>query len=348
MKLAPLIEELRKFPSKFTPILVHTGQHYDYELSEVFFHDLSLPEPDLYLGIGSGSHSEQTGKVLIEFERVVLNKHPDIIIVVGDVNSTLGCSIVGSKLMIPIAHIEAGLRSFDRSMPEEINRVVTDVLSDFLFTTEEAGNKNLLREGIPKSKIHFVGDIIVDSLSRTIKISRGSHIIDELGLKPNDYAILTIHRPSNVDIKDNLSHIVDAIKEIATRIKVVFPIHPRTQKNIDKFNISLDIKNLILTQPLGYLDFLHLEKHAKFVLTDSGGVQVETTVLNIPCLTLRDNIEKLATIEIGTNLLVGNNKSKIINEALKILAGKVKSGKIPPLWDGHTAERIVNVLTCLA
>ncbi|MCK4351997.1 UDP-N-acetylglucosamine 2-epimerase (non-hydrolyzing) [candidate division WOR-3 bacterium] len=365
MKLAPLLEELKKYPSKFNPILVHTGQHYDYELSGTFFYDLVLPEPDLYLGVGSGTHGDQTGRIMIEFEKVVLKEKPDLIIVVGDVNSTLACAVVGSKLMIPIVHVEAGLRSFDRSMPEEINRLVTDMLSDYLFTTEESGNKNLLHEGIPNSKIYFVGDIMIDSLFKSLETARKSNILKKLGLRSKEYAILTLHRPSNVDTKKILSQIISAIEEITKSMKIVFPIHPRTKKNVAKFNLSLRlrrIKNLILTQSLGYLDFLCLEKNANFVLTDSGSIQGETTVLNIPCLTLRKNTERPITLEIGTNSLVGNNKSKIVKEAFKIIDGKSpsarlaeapakrairragKKGKIPPLWDGHTAERIVKTI----
>lgn len=344
MKIAPLLFELKKFPDKFSPVIIHTGQHYDFELSKAFFRDLELPEPDIYLGVGSGTHGLQTGKIIIELEKVILKYRPDLIIVVGDVNSTLAGAIVASKLLIPLAHVEAGLRSFDRTMPEEINRTVTDILSDYLFTTEEAGNKNLLREGMGENKIYFCGDIMIDALIKNRDKAKKSHILKDLGLPKKEYAILTLHRPSNVDSKNSFSNILNALKEIAKKMNVIFPIHPRTTKMAKKFNLSLDINGLILTKPLSYLDFLYLEENCKFALSDSGSIQGETTFFNIPCLTLRENTERPVTIEIGTNKLVGNDRDKIIEESFNILDGKGKTGKIPALWDGGTAERIVKVL----
>ncbi len=343
MKIAPLLFELKKFPDKFSPVIIHTGQHYDFELSRAFFQDLELPEPDIYLGVGSGTHGLQTGKIIIELEKVILKYRPDLIIVVGDVNSTLAGAIVASKLLIPLVHVEAGLRSFDRTMPEEINRTVTDILSDYLFTTEEAGNKNLLREGIGENKIYFCGDIMIDALIKNRDKAKNSRILKDLGLPKKEYAILTLHRPSNVDSKNSFSNILNALKEIGKRIKIVFPIHPRTTKMAKKFNLSLNIDGLILTKPLSYLDFLCLEENCKFALSDSGSIQGETTFFNIPCLTLRNNTERPITIKMGTNKLVGNDKNKIIEESFKILDGKGKTGKIPPFWDGRTAKRIVKV-----
>jgi len=357
-------------------VLVHTGQHYDYEMSRVFFEDLDLPEPDIYLGVGSGTHAEQTGKVMIEFEKVLLKEKPDLVIVVGDVNSTLAAALAAVKLHIPVAHVEAGLRSFDREMPEEINRVLTDAISDYLFTPSPDADENLIKEGIPKEKIYLVGDVMVDSLLYNKERAKKSKILAKLGLIENSpltshvspvtshlspltpYALLTLHRPSNVDFKDSLSEIVSALIEISKHIPVIFPAHPRTVKNLKKFNLihffkSVNLskdkiekinRGIYLLEPLGYLDFLNLEMHAKFVMTDSGGIQEETTVLNIPCLTLRNTTERPITLTQGTNTLVWNKKDKIIEEAMKILKNGGKKGNCPTLWDGKTAERIVEII----
>jgi UDP-N-acetylglucosamine 2-epimerase (non-hydrolysing) len=360
IKIAPLLMEINKYLDYFTPLIVHTGQHYDYELSRVFFEDLDIPEPDFYLGIGSGTHAEQTGKIMIEFERLLFREKPNLVIVVGDVNSTIACALATIKIRCSptptfplLAHVEAGLRSFDKRMPEEINRVVTDALSDLLFTTSDNDNENLKNEGIPEERIYLVGDIMVDSLLiNKEKALNRSKVPKRLGLK--DYALVTLHRPSNVDDRANLVKIMSALKEISKRIPIVYPMHPRTKKNIEKFgllsffnesnNLSSKIRGLHIIDPVGYLDFLSLEMNAKLVLTDSGGVQKETTVFGIPCLTLRETTEWLLTVTDGTNTVVGNNPEKILEEAFKVLDGKKRVAKIYKLWDGRTAERIVNVL----
>jgi len=346
MKISPLIDEMRKHPN-VTPLLVHTGQHYDTAMSKLFFDDLCLPKPDMYLGVGSGSHAEQTAKVMVEFEKILAKENPDLVLVVGDVNSTLACALTASKRGIKVAHVEAGLRSFDRTMPEEINRVLTDQISDYLFTTEEDANVNLLREGIGKDRIFFVGNVMIDTLKRNIKKSGKTSVLKRLGLKRGEYVTLTLHRPATVDSKKDLETVLDVISEIQKRVKVVFPAHPRTKKMIDELGLQdkvAGMDNLILIEPLGYLEFLRLVADSKFVLTDSGGIQEETTVLGIPCLTLRANTERPVTITEGTNILVGLDRDKILKESMKAAAGKGKKGRIPRLWDGKAAERIVNIL----
>lgn len=347
MKVAPIHRQMHQRPEKFQPILIHTGQHYDERMSKFFFNDLGLPEPDMFLGVGSGSHAEQTARIMIEFEKVCLKYKPDLVLVVGDVNSTAACSLVASKLWIPVAHVEAGLRSFDRQMPEEINRLVTDALSDYLFITEKSGRENLLKEGISEDKIHFVGNCMIDSLVGLMEKAEQSEIMEKLKIKEKKFVLVTLHRPSNVDEPENFSKILNALEEIQKSVKVIFPIHPRTQKNIKSFGLEKrvkSLKNLVLTEPLGYLDFVKLEKYCTFVLTDSGGLQEESTYLGVPCLTVRENTERPITVELGTNEVVGMNTQKIIESARKILSGKWKKGKIPPLWDGRAAERIVEIL----
>ena len=362
MKIAPIIRAIKKHNSKSKTmqslrgtkcrgnlkiILVHTGQHYDSRMSKIFFKDLEIPQPDIYLGVGSGSHGEQTAKVMIEFEKVLLNKKPDLVMVVGDVNSTLAAALCAAKLHIPLAHVEAGLRSYDREMPEEINRVVVDVLSDYLFTPSPDADENLKKEGIPKEKIFLVGDVMVDTLLKFKVKSSKLKVLKKLNLKTNGYALLTLHRPSNVDNKENFLKILEGIKEISTRISIVFPVHPRTKKNMERFGLNKFSKNITLIEPLGYLEFLKLMMESRFVMTDSGGMQEETTVLNIPCLTLRDTTERPITIKEGTNTLVGNDTKKIIKEAEKILNKNRNSDHFsyPALWDGKAAERIVSVLS---
>jgi len=361
------------------PLLVHTGQHYDYEMSQVFFRDLALPEPDVYLGVGSGTHAEQTGRVMIEFEKVLLEEKPDLVVVVGDVNSTLAAALAAVKLHGPVAHVEAGLRSGDRAMPEEINRLLTDAISDYLFTPSADADDNLKREGIPQEKIFFVGNVMIDSLLYNKPLAEKSDILQRLGLltgrqspmpprviavsrSPEQseapawqsqpitpYALLTLHRPRNVDDKHSLTNIMTAIAEISEWLPVVFPAHPRTQRKLEAFGLlhqsPITNHQLLITPPLSYLDFLRLEMCAAFVMTDSGGIQEETTVLNVPCLTLRDTTERPITITQGTNVLVGNSPQKIVEEASKILRGKVKKGSCPELWDGGAAERIVEIIT---
>ena len=360
MKVDPIMNEMEEYNSKQTSkrnskyILVHTGQHYDYNMSDSFFKDLEIHPPDIHLGVGSGTHGQQTAKIMVAFENVCFEEKPDLVIVVGDVNSTLACSITAAKLCIPIAHVEAGLRSFDRTMPEEINRIVTDSLSDFLFTTCRGANENLKKEGISDNKIYFVGNVMIDTLLKYKNLAE-SKIKKFSNLKKKEYALLTLHRPSNVDNKKTLQEITEALVEISKKIPIIFPAHPRTQKMIERFEFSNffqkhlsshlpQMKGIYLLAPLPYLEFLHLMAKAKFILTDSGGIQEETTVLGIPCLTLRENTERPVTIKEGTNILVGTNKEKIINESLNILNGKGKIGRIPELWDGKAANRIIEIL----
>ncbi|MFC1514725.1 non-hydrolyzing UDP-N-acetylglucosamine 2-epimerase [Candidatus Omnitrophota bacterium] len=344
MKVVPLWDQMKKRPGKFLPVILHTGQHYHVNMSDLFFKDLGLPKPDICLDVGSASHAVQTAKIMIRFEQILAKERPDLIIVVGDVNSTLACAVVASKLSVPIAHVESGLRSFDKTMPEEINRIVTDHLSDFLFTTCKDADDNLRNEGIAKKKVFFVGNVMIDTLIKlTAKIAR-SNILDRLGLARQDYAVLTLHRPSNVDEKKALGKILGALKMISKRIPIVFPAHPRTVKQLKNTGLNINYRNITILKPLGYRDFLKLCMNSKFVLTDSGGIQEETTYLNIPCLTLRENTERPNTVKEGTNILVGSDKDKIISESLKILSARHKTGIAPELWDGRAAERIVKIL----
>lgn len=420
MKIAPLIRAVEQHNRSCDPSrgtircsLVHTGQHYDANMSDAFFRDLELPQPDLHLGVGSGNHGEQTGKVLIAFEAVLLREKPDLVVVVGDVNSTVACALAAVKLHIPVAHVESGLRSFDRSMPEEINRLLTDAISDYLFTPSPEGDENLLKEGIPKEKIFLVGDIMVDSLLFHLDRAKKTGILARLGLTATDlasdachavakgvggcsgevstkmeasakeddprqrtkdcgprphvlpYALVTLHRPANVDQKESFEPIVRGLLQVAARLPVIFPIHPRTMKQVKtlgldpafEFHDSWDMKPADYCEggllrkkvhcfpPLGYLDFLNLMAHAKLVLTDSGGIQEETTVLDIPCITLRDTTERPITLTEGTNVLVHNDPEKILLEVEKVLSGDIKQSRCPAIWDGHTAERIVQILT---
>lgn len=347
MKIAPLIRQMDMHPDEFDSFLLHTGQHYDQTMSKLFFDDLNLPRPDVYLGVGSASHGEQTGKIMIEFEKVLLRQKPDLVIVVGDVNSTIACGLVAVKQNVRFAHVEAGLRSFDLTMPEEINRMLTDRIADFLFTTEPSAEENLLREGIGPGKIHFVGNVMIDSLESHLEKAKTSRLLNKLGLGLQEYAAVTLHRPCNVDRREDLSMILDALEEIQNVFPVVFPVHPRTQKRLSDFQLEKRLKsmpNLVTTAPLSYLDFLALMASAKFVLTDSGGIQEETTVLGIPCLTIRESTERPITVTQGTNIMVGCNPERLVEESKIILSGVVKIGKRPDLWDGKAAERIVEVL----
>ena len=346
MKMAPVHKRMLASP-EFEPTLIHTGQHYDDAMSQTFFVDLGMPEPDIYLGVGSGSHAEQTGAILTEIEKVLMDLRPDLVIVVGDVNSTIAASLVAAKANIPVAHIEAGLRSFDRSMPEEINRICTDAIAEILFVTEPSGRDNLLREGKDAQKIHFVGNVMIDSLIDHLEKSNSSRVLQTLSIEAQEYSLLTLHRPSNVDDPTTLSRILSAVEMIQKELPLIFPIHPRTRKMIDSFGYSEKVKtmsDLVLTEPLRYLDFLHLMANARLVLTDSGGIQEETTYLGIPCLTLRENTERPITIEIGTNRLVGMDTKRIVGEAFLALNGKHVHGSIPSLWDGKASERIITIL----
>jgi UDP-N-acetylglucosamine 2-epimerase (non-hydrolysing) len=346
MKIAPLVEEFKKH--KVEHVLVHTGQHYDTKMSKLFFDDLRLPKPDIDLGIGSGNYAEQVGNILIQLEAVLKKKNPDLVVVVGDVNSTFAAALAAKQLGIKVAHVESGLRSFDLDMPEEINRILTDKISDFLFTTEESGNENLLKEGINKDKIFFVGNVMIDSLLKHKEKSDDSKILEKFNIEEKNYCTLTLHRPSNVDTKEGFDNILSILEIIQEKIKIVFPMHPRTKKNLEKFgfgNRLNKMKNLIITEPVGYLDFLCLMANSKFMLTDSGGIQEETTVLGVPCITLRKNTERPVTVEQGTNLLVSVDKDEVIVKAIEIIENKIDvQGKIPKLWDGKAAERIVKVL----
>ncbi len=350
MKIAPIHRRMQNTHSALDPILVHTGQHYDERMSKFFFDDLQLPKPDVYLGVGSGSHAEQTAKIMVEFEKICQEQKPDLVLVVGDVNSTMACSIVASKLWIPVAHVEAGLRSFDRHMPEEINRLVTDALADHLFVTEKSGEENLLREGAHPDKIHFTGNVMIDSLIGFMEKARQMDTLSRFGLVKEEFVLVTLHRPSNVDDPRILPRLLNALQTIQERITVVFPIHPRARKNLESFCLMNQVDhlpNLKLVPPLGYLDFINLEMNCRFVITDSGGLQEETTYLGKPCLTVRENTERPITAELGTNEIVGTDTDKLIALTDKILNGQWKKGQIPPLWDGKASERIVQTLESL-
>jgi len=346
MKAAPLMRRLQSFPDRYRPILVHTGQHYDHKMSQLFFDELGMPRPDIYLGVGSGSHAEQTAKIMIELEKMFAVDRPDLVVVFGDVNSTMATAIVAAKMVIKLAHVEAGLRSFDPEMPEEINRIVTDRLSNLLFVSEPSGLVNLKNEGVVQDQIFFTGNIMIDTLVAHLQTCESSRVLDDLGLKPGQYTVMTLHRPSNVDDPETLNELLAAVAEIGLTAPVIFPCHPRTAKEMNR-NGSLDrvdSRALRVLEPLGYLDFLRLQSQARLVLTDSGGVQEETTYLQIPCLTMRYNTERPVTVTEGTNQLVGSDPAKLRKAAREILSGRVKKGRIPRLWDGHTAERIVAVL----
>jgi UDP-N-acetylglucosamine 2-epimerase (non-hydrolysing) len=350
MKIAPL-QRLMEESDKIKPILLHTGQHYDEKMSKLFFVDLEMPQPDIYLGVGSGTHAEQTAKIMVEFEKVCFEEKPDLVLVVGDVNSTAACSLVAKKLHIDVAHVEAGLRSGDRDMPEEINRLVTDAISDHLFTTEKSGTEHLQREGIAPEKIHFVGNVMIDSLTRNLERSDKSGILNKLGLEKGNYILITLHRPSNVDDPEMLAKLVELFAEIEKEIPLVFPIHPRTKKTMEKFGLMEKIngmRQMHLLEPQGYLDFLQLMKSSKAALTDSGGIQEETTYLGIPCITMRDNTERPVTAELGTNVVAGRNVDYIRKLIKKLLEGEWKEHRVPPLWDGKAAERIIAILEEMA
>jgi len=318
--------------------LVHTGQHYDRNMSEVFFTQLEIPEPDANLEVGSGSHATQTAEIMRRLEPVVLERKPDVVLVYGDVNSTVAAALVCTKLLIRVGHVEAGLRSFDRTMPEEINRIVTDRLSDLLFTPSEDADANLQREGVPTEKICRVGNVMIDSLVRLMPAARKCSIN---GL-PERLALVTLHRPSNVDDFENLRKILDSLSQASEQLDIVFPVHPRTRQRIREFGIHLP--KLHLLDPMPYIEFLALQSRATVVITDSGGIQEETTYLGVPCLTLRKNTERPITVTLGTNTLVGEDRDMLVREIKKILAGKGKKGVVPPLWDGHAGERIADLL----
>ena len=342
MKIAPLMEALRT-GSGFRQVLVNTGQHYDDMMSRAFVRDLALPTPDYDLEVGSASHAVQTARVMIEFERVCNAERPDLVVVVGDVNSTLAASLVAAKLLIPVAHVEAGLRSRDRTMPEEINRIVTDRLSDVLLTPSVDGNENLLAEGVPNEKIHLVGNIMIDSLQRHLPMATLDRVRDAIPVEEGRYAVLTLHRPSNVDDVEIFRRILTAVGAIAESLPVVFPVHPRTRQRMRDFGVDGALGRVILTDPLGYIDFLSLTSHARLILTDSGGLQEESTALGVPCLTLREGTERPITVTRGTNQVVGTSTEAILAGFRRAMVPAGPPVR-PELWDGRTAERITRIL----
>lgn len=355
MKIAPLMAEYKKYP-EIKPILVHTGQHYDIRMSEQFFNQLEIPRPDINLEIGSASHAIQTAEIMKGFEPVVLKYKPNIVLVVGDVNSTLACALVATKLGVKVVHVEAGLRSFDRQMPEEINRVLTDAISDYLFVTEPSGLKNLEKEGIPKGKIFFVGNVMVDTLLKNHEKAKRSTILDDLKLDEKGYAVVTLHRPSNVDDPLVFKKLLEVFQKIGRELPIIFPVHPRTKRNMDVFGFEKKTSKkgekqpsgsnggLRVIDPIGYLDFLKLMASAKVVFTDSGGIQEETAILKVPCLTLRENTERPITLEAGGNKLVGSNPDRILASFKEVVADTHVRYRIPRFWDGDAAGRIVRTL----
>ena len=350
VKVAPLVEAMKRREREFASLLVHTGQHYDQMMSDAFLRDLDLPQPDVCLEVGSASQAAQTAAIMQRFDPVVLRERPDWVVVVGDVNSTLACALVAVKLGVKVAHVEAGLRSRDRNMPEEINRLLTDQIADLLFTPSQDADENLRMEGIPAERIRFVGNIMIDSLFKYLERAKATGVRERIGVAGIDYAVLTLHRPSNVDEPETFAGILEALAEIARRLPIIFPVHPRTRRTINELGLDEKIESisgLRLIEPLGYLDFVGLFSGAKLVLTDSGGLQEETTVLGIPCLTLRENTERPVTVEIGTNIVVGKEPQRITSAAFASL--DASSGRTPrsapALWDGHTAERIVEELS---
>ncbi|MGL4552909.1 MAG: non-hydrolyzing UDP-N-acetylglucosamine 2-epimerase [Gemmataceae bacterium] len=340
MKIAPLMWEMRKRPG-LESYLVHTGQHYDEKMSQLFFEQLAIPRPDTDLGVGSGSHAVQTAEVIRKFEHVVLEQKPDAVLVVGDVNSTIACALTAVKLDVPVAHVEAGLRSFDRTMPEEINRILTDAISRWLFVTERSGVENLRREGVADDRVHLVGNVMIDTLLSCRDRAEASGVLESLGVKSGGYAVLTLHRPANVDDPATFARLFGAVRRLAEDVPIVFPVHPRTRKSMAAMG---PCPGLVLTEPLGYLDFMKLTAHARLVLTDSGGIQEETTVLGVPCLTLRLNTERPITCEEGTNRLVGLDPDAIVKAGREVLHAPPPKGRVPALWDGGAARRIVDVL----
>ena len=349
MKVAPLLRALRRRPDLFDARLVHTGQHYDEAMSDVFFDELEIPPPDVHLGVGSGTHAAQTARIMETFEPVLARERPDWIVVVGDVNSTAACSLVASKMVPPVkvGHVEAGLRSGDRAMPEEINRIVTDALSDLLFTTSADADRNLRAEGVKPSRIRRVGNVMIDTLLRFVRRSDASDVASRLGLK-SPYALMTLHRPSNVDDAATFRRILSGLERLSERVPILFPAHPRAVKMMQTFGLRATSSNgLRVVEPLGDLDFLHLQKRAALVLTDSGGIQEETTILGVPCLTLRENTERPVTVRLGTNRLVGSDPEAIVRFGTRALTQRRRRCRVP-LWDGRAADRIATVFARLA
>lgn len=347
MKIAPLMRALGGREGA-QPILVHTGQHYDERMSRLFFEQLGIPRPDVNLEVGSASHAVQTAEIMRRFEPVVLQQRPDVVVVVGDVNSTIACALVAAKLHVPAAHVEAGLRSFDRAMPEEINRLLTDAISDFLFVSEPSGLENLRAEGADDENVYFVGNVMIDTLLANLDQARASPVLEDLGLAPRCYAAMTLHRPSNVDDRETFDRLFGAIRTIADDLPVVFPAHPRTRKNMEQFGYfdgrAGGLGGVRIVEPLGYLDFLHLMAEARLVLTDSGGIQEETTILKVPCLTLRTSTERPVTVDVGCNQVVGTDPERILAAYREVMASEGFTCPAPEKWDGHAAERIADIL----
>ena len=345
IKIAPLVEQMLKSPV-IDPVLLHTGQHYDENMSKIFFEQLGIPKPHIYLGVGSENNTNQISEIIKRVDPILEREDPDAVLVVGDVNSTMAGGLAASNKSIPVFHVEAGLRSFDRSMPEEINRYTTDHLSDLLFVTEKSGLDNLLREKINPEKIHFVGNVMVDTLKKYRDLAQEySSILETLQLVEHQYAVVTLHRPSNVDMVDVLKSILEAIRKLSKELKIVFPIHPRSRRKIEEFDLEYLIKSFTLTDPLPYLDMLNLMDKSRLVLTDSGGIQEETTALGVPCITMRENTERPITIEKGTNILGGNQGASIWLAVKNLMKAGGKSGAIPDLWDGKAAQRIVKIIS---
>lgn len=344
MKVAPIHRAFDAYAATWSHSIVHTGQHYDSAMSDAFFSDLDMPHPAFFLGVGSGSHAEQTARIMTGFEQVCKEARPDYVIVVGDVNSTIACALVSVKMGIRTAHVEAGLRSGDRSMPEEINRLATDAIVDDLFVTEESGRRHLLREGVDPSRIHFVGNTMIDSLRYALPKSAESTILERCGCAPGSYMLVTMHRPSNVDEPEQLSMLMDVVARVSGEMPVVFPVHPRTRKNIAAFGIAIPA-SVKLLDPVGYVDFLALMKSAAMVLTDSGGIQEETTALGVACITSRTTTERPVTVECGTNILVEPTREAILGAIARVRRGDGPTGIVPPLWDGRAAERIAAIIT---
>ena len=342
MKIAPIMDALRAKPA-VRQLLVNTGQHYDQAMAGGFLTELHLPTPDRDLGVGSGSHAVQTARVMIAFEDICLDVRPDLVVVVGDVNSTMAASVVAAKLVIPVAHVEAGLRSFDRTMPEEVNRIVTDRLADLLLTPSSDANENLRAEGVPPERVHLVGNVMIDTLCRHLPLATLDRVRDRMPIVDAQYAVLTLHRPSNVDDGETFAGILRAVHTVAKTMPVVFPVHPRTRGRLREFGLERELDGTILTEPLGYIDFLALTSHAAVILTDSGGLQEESTALGIPCLTLRHNTERPVTVSHGTNRVVGTRTADIVNGFERALHA-TEPKQIPELWDGRAAERIADVI----
>jgi UDP-N-acetylglucosamine 2-epimerase (non-hydrolysing) len=342
MKVAPVVTALQRH-EQVRQTIVHTGQHYDDAMSRIFFQQLGIPEPDVNLEVGQGSHAVQTAEIMMRIEPVILERKPDLVLVYGDVNSTVAAALVCAKLLVAVGHVEAGLRSFDRTMPEEINRLITDQIANLLFTPSADGDANLCREGVPSSRIHQVGNVMIDTLIRFLPGADGAPVLERLAISGR-FVLVTLHRPSNVDDPGHLRRLLDALNDLARRAAVIFPVHPRTRRTIQGFGRLELSSQFHFTEPVGYLEFLGLQRQAAVVITDSGGIQEETTYLGIPCLTMRDNTERPITVEVGTNTLVGRDPERMRVEARRILAGEGKTGSVPPLWDGKASERIAEIV----